>query len=110
MQLARAHSQGSFRETVTTDDALVAILLVEESLVRGDQGREGSTAAGPGQKRALTSLARQTARYGYSILNFEAPAPPMARSNLDHYPGATLDAQMAAFGAHVARVCDAAPS
>jgi hypothetical protein len=34
MQLARAHCQASQRSFVTTDDALVAIMLMEESLVR----------------------------------------------------------------------------
>ena len=36
----------------------------------------------------------------------QVPAPPMARSNLDRYPGDTLGEQMLAFGDHVARVCD----
>jgi hypothetical protein len=104
MQLARAHCQSSLRCIVTVADALVAVMLVEETLVsrkytKKEKRRKEKT------YRKCVCCVWQTARFGYSILNFQAPATSMARSNLDNYAGNTLETQMNAFGDHVARVC-----
>jgi DNA replicative helicase MCM subunit Mcm2 (Cdc46/Mcm family) len=75
MQLAKNHAGVSLRKTATVEDALVAIMLYEETL---------------------------TARHGTSLFHFRGVTTPF-RSNIGQYNSGGLVACFEAFGDHVKR-------
>jgi DNA replicative helicase MCM subunit Mcm2 (Cdc46/Mcm family) len=75
MQLAKNHAGVSLRTTATVEDALVAIMLYEETL---------------------------TARHGTSLFHFRGVTTPF-RSNIDQYNSGGLVDCFEAFGDHVKR-------
>ncbi|XP_070552564.1 minichromosome maintenance domain-containing protein 2-like isoform X2 [Ptychodera flava] len=75
--MASAHAKLSLRDQVTDDDAVMAVMMYEESI---------------------------TARYGYSVLSVQ-PTPHFRDNNLSMYIGKENDLRMQQFKVQLIRFC-----